>query len=90
MSTYGVSVDVAAVALKNINSRYCTAHQAGSAFNETVKESGGDISKLEQLLNLEAGTLQNASVETSKASNTANNLSQSTQDAQGWTGKLSS
>ena len=88
MNQYGVSVDVAAVALSKINARYRTARQAGSAFNEAVKESGGDISKLEQLLDLEAGTLQNASATTATASDTVNNLSQSYEESQGILGQL--
>lgn len=90
MEKYGVSVDVAAVALSKINGRYRTARQAGSAFNKAVEESGGDISKLEQELGLTAGTLQNASAETSKASSTVDNLSQSYEDAQGPIGQLNS
>ena len=83
MEDNGVSIDVAAVALKNINGRYRTARQAASAFNEAVKESEGDISKLEELLDLQAGTLQNASAETATAAGVVDELSQSYVDAQG-------
>ena len=86
MENYGVSVDVAAVALSKINGRYRTARQAGSAFNKAVEESGGDIAKLEQLLGLEAGTLQNASAETQKAAGVVDNLSDSYEKNQGLLG----
>ncbi len=86
MQKYGINVDQAAVALSQINGRYRTARQAGAAFNQAVEESGGDVSKLEELLDLEAGSLSNASSETAKASGTVQDLSQSYVSAQGWTG----
>jgi len=88
MDKYGVSADQAAVALSKINKRYRSARQAGSAFNKAVEESQGDVAKLEQLLDLEAGTLQNASAETAKAAGTVEGLSAAQEDAQGWTGKI--
>lgn len=86
MENYGVSVDVAAVALSKINGRYRTARQAGSAFNEAVKESKGDLAKLEELLELTPGTLQNASAETQKAAGVVDNLSDSYEKNQGLLG----
>ena len=88
MDKYGVSTDVAAVALSKINSRYKNARQAGSAFNKAVEESQGDVAKLEELLDLEAGTLQNASDTTAVAAGTVEELSASHADAQGWVGQL--
>lgn len=70
----GLNVDQLAVAYPALISKFGDARKANAGFNQILQESGGDLSKVEEALGLEAGSLSNASQITQEGAGTMEQL----------------
>ena len=68
INEYGLNVDQLVIIMQKLSEQGVQGMKMGSALSEILKETNGDTTALEQSLGLTAGTLSNASAETSKYS----------------------
>ena len=70
----GMNVDQSSVAIVAATKKYGGGRAALSGLSEALKNSNGDLSKMEQELGLQAGALTNASQTTSQYANNINEM----------------
>lgn len=74
LQTNHINVDQLALMYPALISKFGDAKKANAGFSQIMKDTGGDLSKVDKALGLQAGTLEHASDTTKQASGTLNEL----------------